>query len=155
MLIYQNSKVDLFFGDWSLILLRNCVCLIVYACRRNTRTITSLPVSPTASPLRQYGTAYRSCYASPPHPSYTMIGQGQSQSNYNLNEVMAVPSRPNTKATVDPWYQSPQVKPQTPTRSPRSRLIWSNSRLTRIQLMEGRDKSKKWSQWFNVNKNSG
>ncbi|KAJ9541734.1 hypothetical protein OSB04_028240 [Centaurea solstitialis] len=88
--------------------------------RRNTRTIVSLPVSPTSSPLRQYGSAYRSCYVSPPHPSYTMIG---GQNNQSLNDVFAVPSRPNTKTTLDPWNEVPQVKPHTPTRSPRSRLI--------------------------------
>ncbi|XP_076892608.1 mitogen-activated protein kinase kinase kinase 3-like [Bidens hawaiensis] len=92
--------------------------------RRNTRTITSLPVSPTSSPLRQYGSAYRS-YVSPPHPSFTMIGQGQSQSqvNYNLNDVLAVPSRHNGKTTFDPRYEVNQVKPQTPVRTPRSRII--------------------------------
>ncbi|GJS71076.1 mitogen-activated protein kinase kinase kinase 3, partial [Tanacetum coccineum] len=77
--------------------------------RRNTRTNTSLPVSPTASPMRQYGSpAYRSCYASPPHPSYTMIGQ--SQNNYNLNDGFALPSRPNAKTTLDPWYETPQLE---------------------------------------------
>ncbi|KAK9062618.1 hypothetical protein SSX86_019806 [Deinandra increscens subsp. villosa] len=93
--------------------------------RGNTRTITSLPVSPTSSPLRQYGSAYRSCYLSPPHPSFTMIGQsqGQSQSNYNLNDVVAVPSRQNARTTFDPRYEVPQVKPQTPNRNPRSYLL--------------------------------
>ncbi|XP_024973179.1 mitogen-activated protein kinase kinase kinase 3 isoform X1 [Cynara cardunculus var. scolymus] len=87
--------------------------------RRNTRTIVSLPVSPTSSPLRQYGSAYRSCYMPTPPPSYTMIGQN----NHSLNDVLAVPSRPNAKTTLDPWYEIPQAKPHTPTRSPRSRLI--------------------------------
>ncbi|GJS71074.1 mitogen-activated protein kinase kinase kinase 3 [Tanacetum coccineum] len=90
--------------------------------RRNTRTNTSLPVSPTASPMRQYGSpAYRSCYASPPHPSYTMIGQ--SQNNYNLNDGFALPSRPNAKTTLDPWYETPQLEDQS----------------IRILLMDGRD----------------
>ncbi|KAK1411334.1 hypothetical protein QVD17_37882 [Tagetes erecta] len=89
--------------------------------RRNTRTITSLPVSPTASPLRHFGSAYRSCYVSPPHPSFTMIGQ--SQQNYNFNDVLAVPARHNAKTTLDPRYEVPQVKPQTPTRTARSRII--------------------------------
>ncbi|XP_071736292.1 mitogen-activated protein kinase kinase kinase 3-like [Rutidosis leptorrhynchoides] len=92
--------------------------------RRNTRAITSLPVSPKSSPLRQYGSTYRNGYASPPHPSYTLIGQGQSQSqsqsNYNLNEV---PSRPNFQTTRDPWFETPQVKPQTPTRSRKPHFI--------------------------------
>ncbi|KAI3776073.1 hypothetical protein L1987_45834 [Smallanthus sonchifolius] len=86
--------------------------------RRNTRAITSLPVSLTSSPLRQCGSAYRSCYVSPPHPSFTTIGQ--SQSNY---DVLAVPSRHNSKTTLDPCYEVPQVKPQTPTKTPRSWLI--------------------------------
>ncbi|KAI7737010.1 hypothetical protein M8C21_034044, partial [Ambrosia artemisiifolia] len=87
--------------------------------RRIPRAITSLPVSPTASPLRQYG--YRNGYVSPPHPSFTTIGQ--SQSNYNMNDVFAVPSRHNAKDTHDPRYEVPQVKPQTPTRTARLRLI--------------------------------
>ncbi|KAL4578525.1 hypothetical protein LXL04_014649 [Taraxacum kok-saghyz] len=92
--------------------------------RRNTRTITSLPVSPTSSPLRQYGSAYRSCYVSPPHPSYTTIGQNNN--NYKLNDVLAVPSRPNPnnfKTALDQWHEIPQAKLQTQTRSPRTRLI--------------------------------
>ncbi|KAL7613129.1 mitogen-activated protein kinase kinase kinase 3 [Lactuca sativa] len=89
--------------------------------RRNTRMNTSLPVSPTSSPLRQYGSPYKSCYVSPPHPSYTTIRQNNSNYN-NFNDILAVQSRPNAKTT---WYetQTPQPKPQTPTRSPRSRLI--------------------------------
>ncbi|KAD7477956.1 hypothetical protein E3N88_01092 [Mikania micrantha] len=80
--------------------------------RRNTRAITSLPVSPSSSPLRQYVTEYKSCYLSPPHPSFTMIGQSQSQiqSNYHSNDVFAVPSRHNGKTTFDPRYEVPQVK---------------------------------------------
>ncbi|KAF5768095.1 putative mitogen-activated protein kinase kinase kinase STE-STE11 family [Helianthus annuus] len=89
--------------------------------RRNTRMITSLPVSPTSSPLRQYGSTYRSGYVSPPHPSFTMIGQ--SQGNFKFNDVLAVQSRHNGKMTLDPRYEVPQVKPQTPTRTPRSRII--------------------------------
>ncbi|KAM7513809.1 hypothetical protein LguiA_003392 [Lonicera macranthoides] len=81
--------------------------------RNNTRTITSLPVSPSSSPLRQH--AYRSCFLSPPHPSYAMMGQ----SSYNLNEYLAIPGRPNNKIILDPWYEIPQFKSQTPNRSPR------------------------------------
>lgn len=97
------------------------VLKIVCVCRRNTRMNTSLPVSPTSSPLRQYGSPYKSCYVSPPHPSYTTIRQNNSNYN-NFNDILAVQSRPNAKTT---WYetQTPQPKPQTPTRSPRSRLI--------------------------------
>ncbi|GKB66189.1 mitogen-activated protein kinase kinase kinase 3 [Tanacetum coccineum] len=103
---------------------RTCSIILEGNClspRRNTRTNTSLPVSPTASPMRQYGSpAYRSCYASPPHPSYTMIGQ--SQNNYNLNDGFALPSRPNAKTTLDPWYETPQVEIGSATVFPLSAL---------------------------------
>nr|GFA45818.1 mitogen-activated protein kinase kinase kinase 3-like [Tanacetum cinerariifolium] len=57
---------------------------------QNARTITSLPVSPTSSPLRQNGPSYNSYFLSPPHPSYTIIGQ----SNH--------PLRSNAKKVLDP-----------------------------------------------------
>ncbi|KAI3814335.1 hypothetical protein L1987_19087 [Smallanthus sonchifolius] len=47
------------------------------------RAITSLPVSPSSSPMRLYGPAYTRCYLSPPHPSYTLGGQ----SSHTFNEV--------------------------------------------------------------------
>ncbi|XP_074335889.1 mitogen-activated protein kinase kinase kinase 3-like isoform X2 [Apium graveolens] len=81
--------------------------------RNNARTIISLPVSPTSSPLRQYGPAYQSCYLSPPHPSFAMAGQ----SSYNSNEFSV---RSNTKNLLDPWFEIPQYRSQTPpNRSPR------------------------------------
>ncbi|KAI3825429.1 hypothetical protein L1987_06916 [Smallanthus sonchifolius] len=65
--------------------------------RQNAKTITSLPVSPTSSPLRQQ--AYRSGYLSPPHPSYPLIS--------------------GTLNMRDPWYEIPQfTTAQTPNRSP-------------------------------------
>ncbi|MFS8015042.1 putative mitogen-activated protein kinase kinase kinase STE-STE11 family [Helianthus anomalus] len=70
------------------------------------QTITSLPVSPTSSPLRQ---AYRSGFLSPPHPSYSLIGQ----SGHTSNQVMAAPVRLNT---LEPWYEIPTT--HTPNRSP-------------------------------------
>ncbi|PWA62632.1 rho-associated protein kinase 1/2 [Artemisia annua] len=78
---------------------------------QNARTITSLPVSPTSSPLRQNGPSYNSCFLSPRHPSYSIIGQ----SNH--------PLRSNPKKVLDPWYEIPQYRPQTPNRSPRTQLI--------------------------------
>ncbi|WOG82107.1 hypothetical protein DCAR_0101269 [Daucus carota subsp. sativus] len=82
--------------------------------RNNARNIISLPVSPTSSPLRQYGPAYQSCYLSPPHPSFAMPGQ----SSYNNSNEF--PVRSNTKNFPDPWFEIPQYKSQTPpNRSPR------------------------------------
>ncbi|XP_059640289.1 mitogen-activated protein kinase kinase kinase 3 [Cornus florida] len=89
----------------------------------NARVIASLPVSPCSSPLRNYGPAYKSCFLSPPHPSYTLT----AQSSYNLNDYSMFPMRPNTKYTLDPWSEIPQLRAQTPDRSPRTRPIGSSS----------------------------
>ncbi|KAK9291364.1 hypothetical protein L1049_019310 [Liquidambar formosana] len=86
--------------------------------RDDVRTITSLPVSPCSSPLRQHGPAYRSCFLSPPHPAFAMVGQG----GYNLNNYSVHPMTPNTNYTLDPW-QEPLFKSQTPGGSPRTRPI--------------------------------
>ncbi|KAL6225432.1 hypothetical protein ACLB2K_004282 [Fragaria x ananassa] len=90
--------------------------------RDNARMITSLPVSPCSSPLRQYGPAHKSCFLSPPHPTYAMMGQS-GQSNYNLNEYSSYTTRPNTSYTLEPWRESPLLRPQTPGGSPRTRPI--------------------------------
>ncbi|TKY73834.1 Mitogen-activated protein kinase kinase kinase YODA [Spatholobus suberectus] len=82
--------------------------------RDNTRMITSLPVSPCSSPLRQYGPAHQSCFLSPPHPTYTMMGQ---------NTLPSYPVRSNAPFTLDPWHETPFYKPHTPGGSPRTRLI--------------------------------
>lgn len=87
--------------------------------RENARMITSLPVSPCSSPLRQYAPAYQSCYLSPPHPAYGLLGQ----SNYNSNEYSAYPMRPIPQYPLDPWQDALSLKPQTPGGSPRTRLI--------------------------------
>ncbi|KAK2391166.1 mitogen-activated protein kinase kinase kinase [Trifolium repens] len=84
--------------------------------RDNTRTITSLPVSPCSSPLRQYGAAHKSGFLSPPHPSYTMMGQKP------LVSYESYPMRSNTKFTLDPWHETSMYKAHTPGGSPR-RLI--------------------------------
>lgn len=93
----------------------------IHAHRDNARTITSLPVSPSSSPLR-YGPAHKSCFLSPPHPAYQFVGQ----SGYNLGEFSGTASRPNPRYTQDPWLETSQLNlnVQTPGTSPRTRLIW-------------------------------
>jgi mitogen-activated protein kinase kinase kinase 2 len=58
--------------------------------RDNSRTITSLPVSPCSSPLRQHGQAHRSFLPSPPHPAYALVGKN----NHNSRDFSLSPSRP-------------------------------------------------------------
>ncbi|ESW09718.1 hypothetical protein PHAVU_009G150500 [Phaseolus vulgaris] len=81
--------------------------------RDNTRMITSLPVSPCSSPLRQYGPAHKSCFLSPPHPSYTLMGQ---------NTLPSYPVRSNATFALDPFQEKSFYKAHTPGGSPR-RLI--------------------------------
>ncbi|KAK3013159.1 hypothetical protein RJ639_009700 [Escallonia herrerae] len=83
----------------------------------SARTITSLHVSPCSSPLRQNVPAYKSCFLSPTHPSYAMIGQN----GYNVNNSVFL-GRPNT-TNIDPWYEIPQFKAHTPGRSLETRPI--------------------------------
>ncbi|KAJ8526310.1 hypothetical protein K7X08_028787 [Anisodus acutangulus] len=87
--------------------------------RENVKAITSLPVSPTSSPLRWYEPAHKSCYLSPPHPSYGIGGQ----SGYDVNDYSMFQARPNTRTTLDPWLEIPQFRAQTPSRSPKMRPI--------------------------------
>ncbi|KAI5672455.1 hypothetical protein M9H77_12819 [Catharanthus roseus] len=90
--------------------------------RESARTITSLPVSPCSSPLRQHGTAaHRSCFLSPPHPSFGVAGQ----SGFTSSEYSMFPVRTNTRNTLEPWNEVPQFRAQTPpnNRSERTRLI--------------------------------
>ncbi|XAR62351.1 Mitogen-activated protein kinase kinase kinase [Bertholletia excelsa] len=108
--------------------------------REGARMITSLPVSPSSSPLRQScGPAYRSCFLSPPHPSYhAFAGKGprQGQSGYNWNydhlmPQMSVAMRTiNTKHTttaaktsLDLGQEIPQFKALTPDGSPTLRHV--------------------------------
>ncbi|WCJ37804.1 mitogen-activated protein kinase kinase kinase 3 [Euphorbia peplus] len=69
--------------------------------RDDGRMIASLPVSPCSSPLRNYGPAHKSCFLSPPHPSYGMVG---GQNGYNLSDypVSLYSTRQNTLFTHDP-----------------------------------------------------
>ncbi|KAI4345087.1 hypothetical protein L6164_012251 [Bauhinia variegata] len=87
--------------------------------RESTRMITSLPVSPCSSPLRQYGPAHKSCFLSPPHPTYSMMGQN----TYTSNDFSSYPMRSNATFTLDPWHETSLYKARTPGGSPRSRLI--------------------------------
>ncbi|CAK9146920.1 unnamed protein product [Ilex paraguariensis] len=87
--------------------------------RDNARTVMSSPVSPCSSPLRQHGPAYRSCFLSTPQTSYALVGL----SGYNLNDYSMLPTRPNTRTTLDPWNEISMFKAQTPGRSPRTRPI--------------------------------
>lgn len=89
--------------------------------RDHTRMITSLPVSPSSSPLRQYGADHRSCFYSPPHPSYTTMGQN----SYTLNDTPSYPVRSNATFTLDPWrHETSRYKAHTPPGgSPRMRFI--------------------------------
>ncbi|KAK8577891.1 hypothetical protein V6N13_076568 [Hibiscus sabdariffa] len=87
--------------------------------RDNARTITSLPVSPSSSPLR-HGPAHTSCYLSPPHPAYQFVGQ----SGQNLGDFSGNALRQNLRYIQDPWFeQYPQLKVQTPGTSPRMRPL--------------------------------
>ncbi|KAL4369348.1 hypothetical protein GQ457_05G015780 [Hibiscus cannabinus] len=87
--------------------------------RDNARTITSLPVSPSSSPLR-HGPAHTNCYLSPPDPAYQFVGQ----SGRNLGDFSGNALRQNLRYIQDPWFeQSPQLKVQTPGTSPRMRLL--------------------------------
>ncbi|KAM3282633.1 mitogen-activated protein kinase kinase kinase 3 [Capsicum chacoense] len=87
--------------------------------RENVKAITSLPVSPTSSPLRQYEPARKSCYLSPPHPSYAIGGQ----SGYDANDYLMFQARPSTRTTLEPWLEIPQFRAQTPSRSLKTRPI--------------------------------
>lgn len=89
--------------------------------RDSTRTITSLPVSPSSSPLRQHRPIHNSPFFSPPHPSYAMMGQ----SSYTLNNMHKNPARSNATLTLDPWLETSRYKAHTPPGgSPRMRFIW-------------------------------
>ncbi|KAM1255022.1 hypothetical protein TB2_028829 [Malus domestica] len=84
----------------------------------NIRMITSLPVSPCSSPLRQYGQTHKSSLLSPPHPTYAMMGQ----SSYNLSDYSSYNKlSPTTSYTLDPWQETTLLKAQTLGSSPRAR----------------------------------
>ncbi|KAL1216121.1 Mitogen-activated protein kinase kinase kinase 3 [Cardamine amara subsp. amara] len=84
--------------------------------RENVRAITSLPVSPCSSPLRQLGPAYKSCFLSPPHPSYTFPVQ---DGGYNPADFAASPFRVKKDTMMEPS----SFRAQTPNSPLRSRLV--------------------------------
>lgn len=89
-------------------------------CRDNTRTITSsLPVSPSSSPLRHDGAAFNSFFLSPPHPSYPYI----AQSNQNYNHHSVFPIRPVSRNSLDPLLEIPQYRGHSPFRSPTRNIL--------------------------------
>ncbi|KAH1251224.1 Mitogen-activated protein kinase kinase kinase 3 [Glycine max] len=91
-----------------------------FPCIDNTRMITSLPVSPSSSPLRRYGPTHQSCFFSPPHPAYTIMGQ----SSYTLNDISSYPMTSNATFALDPWHETSRYRANTPPGgSPRMRLI--------------------------------
>ena len=106
MYLYVYAESFLCYLDW--------LAIVTCFFRDNTRMITSLPVSPCSSPLRQYGPAHKSCFLSPPHPTYTLMGQ---------NTLPSYPVRSNATFTLDPFHETAFYKAHTPGGSPR-RLIW-------------------------------
>lgn len=87
---------------------------------RDTRMITSLPVSPCSSPLRQSGPTSKSWFLSPPHPTYALAKPG----GHTSSDYLAFPKRPNTNnSTSDLFHEVSLFKAQTPIGSPRTRTI--------------------------------
>ncbi|CAH8354340.1 unnamed protein product [Eruca vesicaria subsp. sativa] len=84
--------------------------------RENARAITSLPVSPCSSPLRQLGPAYKSCFLSPPHSSYAFPVQ---DSGYTQAEFAASPFR----FKKDTITEQSSYRAQTSNSTFRSRLV--------------------------------
>ncbi|KAJ6305613.1 hypothetical protein OIU78_021042 [Salix suchowensis] len=82
--------------------------------RDDGRMITSMPVSPCSSPLRQ---TYRNSYFSP-HSPYAMLGQ----SSFHANDPSLHPIR-QTTYTHDLFFDNTLLKVQTPGTSPRTRPI--------------------------------
>ncbi|MQL93001.1 hypothetical protein Taro_025639 [Colocasia esculenta] len=77
------------------------------------RMNVSLPVSPCASPLRNFRQPNRSCLPSPSHPVCGVGALNGSVNNYLLNPV---PVGSNTNY-VDPWLDIHQVRYQRPHES--------------------------------------
>uniref|UniRef100_A0A7N0RHZ0 mitogen-activated protein kinase kinase kinase n=1 Tax=Kalanchoe fedtschenkoi TaxID=63787 RepID=A0A7N0RHZ0_KALFE len=89
--------------------------------REHARTIMSLPVSPSSSPLRQRGSAFQNSFFTPPHPSSSGARLNGSTAN---NNILPYPPRPSPLFSLDPWHEAtPAFTPQTPIRSPTRRPI--------------------------------
>lgn len=84
--------------------------MTIWDAREHPRSITSLPVSPCSSPLRQLGTASKSLFLSPPHQSYAWPRQG----GYNLSNHSISPTRRSVGFIMDPWIETTLFKNQTP-----------------------------------------
>lgn len=87
--------------------------------RDNTRRITSLPVSPSSSPLRRDGASSRNMFLSPPHPSYTPV----AQSSHTYTDLALFPLRPDSRSSLDPWLEIPQSRAQAPAMSPTRTIL--------------------------------
>ncbi|GAB2279171.1 hypothetical protein Dimus_013824 [Dionaea muscipula] len=89
--------------------------------RESTKTITSLPVSPCSSPLRQNGPASRSCFFTPPNPVFGWAGR----SSYDANDfsLSLSPTRVSANYNFDPWHETTAFRSHTPGGSPRTRPI--------------------------------
>lgn len=119
-----NLHLDIYFIIFIVFGLTYSVILLF---RDHTRMITSLPVSPSSSPLR-YGPEHRSCFYSPPHPTYTLMGQ-----NSNTLYDTPYPARSNATFTLDPWHETSRYKAHTPPGgSPRMRFIWVDCKYIQV-----------------------
>ncbi|KAI4330122.1 hypothetical protein MLD38_028428 [Melastoma candidum] len=88
--------------------------------RDELRAITSLPVSPCSSPMRQFGvTTHRSCYPSPPHPAFAPFGQIP----YMANDYTVYQTRPTTKFALEPWNDLLNFSNPSSSGSPKRALI--------------------------------
>ncbi|KAL9260014.1 Mitogen-activated protein kinase kinase kinase 3-like protein [Drosera capensis] len=86
--------------------------------RDNSRTITSLPVSPCSSPLRQNGPAWKSCFLTPPHPTFGVA----THSSYDPSDILLSPTRANTNNyTFDPWLEATTFRSRTLPMAPQGR----------------------------------
>ncbi|GAV88881.1 Pkinase domain-containing protein [Cephalotus follicularis] len=115
---YHRPNITSFEGDYAMkqIVTTSRAPISPKSPRDNARMITSLPVSPCSSPLRQYGPALKS-FLSPPHQAYAFVGQ----SGYNLSDYQVNPSRPNRSYIHDPWFETSLLKAQAPSAPLRSR----------------------------------
>ena len=94
--------------------------LNIFGFRDNPRSITSLPVSPSSSPLHRLTPTSKSCFLSPSHPSYAWPGQSSS---YNATDHSVSPTRRRAGYTLDPRIESTLFKTHTSGGSPNMWLI--------------------------------
>lgn len=82
-----------------------CLFQMYFVCRENPRTVMSLPVSPSSSPLRQRESTYQNSFFTPPHLSSSVARQKQNYST--ANNILPYPPRPSPAFTLDPWLEDP------------------------------------------------